>query len=87
MNKHIQIRNVPEALHRRLKVKAARQGMSLSDYLRTEMERLAKLPTMKEWTEMVARREPMAISTEEILETIMLGREEREVEIARRIKR
>jgi antitoxin FitA len=45
MNKHIKIRNVPEVLHRRLKIKAARQGMSLSDYLRAEMERIAKLPT------------------------------------------
>jgi antitoxin FitA len=29
----IQIRNVPEDLHRRLKARAAERGLSLSDYL------------------------------------------------------
>ncbi len=41
----IQIRNVPEALHKLLRARAARAGMSLSDYLKGELERLAeKLP-------------------------------------------
>ena len=52
MNKMIQIRNVPEALHRRLKARAAMLGKSLSDYLLAEIERLASLPTRDE---MVAR--------------------------------
>lgn len=34
MKKMIQIRNVPEAVHRKLKARAACAGMSLSDYLR-----------------------------------------------------
>jgi antitoxin FitA len=45
----IQIRNVPEALHRDLKVRAARTGMTLSDYLLAELEALAVRPTMREW--------------------------------------
>ncbi len=87
MNKHIQIRNVPESLHRRLKVKAARQGMTLSDYLRIEMARIAKLPTLKEWTEMVAKRKPVAVTTHEIVESIRLGREEHDTEMERRFER
>jgi len=44
----VQIRNVPEALHRRLKSRAALAGQSLSDYLLTEMRRTAERPTVEE---------------------------------------
>lgn len=47
----IQIRNVPEQLHRDLKVRAARSGMTLSDYLLRELGVLAVRPTMQEWIE------------------------------------
>ena len=53
MNKTIQIRNVPEKLHRKLKARAAAQGMTLTDYLREEIERLATKPTLKEWVRKV----------------------------------
>ena len=46
--KMIQIRNVPEALHRKLKARAAEAGMSLSDYLLREMRKTAERPTMEE---------------------------------------
>lgn len=45
----IQIRNVPDALHRELKVRAAQTGMTLSDYLLAELRALAVRPTMREW--------------------------------------
>ncbi len=45
MSKMVQVRNVPEALHRKLKVRAANAGQTLSDYLLTELERLAARPT------------------------------------------
>ncbi len=44
----IQIRNVPEDLHRSLKVRAAREGLSLSDYLLREIEVVAARPTLEE---------------------------------------
>jgi antitoxin FitA len=44
----IQIRNVPEALHRRIKARAALAGMSLSDYLLSEMRQAAERPTIEE---------------------------------------
>ena len=44
----IQIRNVPEALHRRLKSRAALAGMSLSDYLLGEIRQVAERPTIDE---------------------------------------
>ena len=40
----IQIRNVPDSLHRELKVRAADSGQTLSDYLRAELERVAARP-------------------------------------------
>jgi plasmid stability protein len=56
MAKMIQIRNVPDALHRRLKARAALAGRSLSDYLLTEIERIATLPTRDEMLDRIHRR-------------------------------
>ena len=44
----IQIRNVPDNLHRRLKSRAALAGMSLSDYLLGEIREIAQRPTLDE---------------------------------------
>jgi len=44
----IQIRNVPDSLHRRLKSRAALAGMSLSDYLLNEIREVAERPTLEE---------------------------------------
>ena len=40
MSKMIQLRNVPDSLHRTLRARAALAGMTLSDYLRAELERV-----------------------------------------------
>ncbi len=61
MTKMIQIRNVPDDLHRKLKVRAAQMGMTLSGYLLSEIESVAKKPTMKEWLEKVGGREPVEV--------------------------
>ena len=44
----IQIRNVPEELHRRLKARAAMAGVSLSDLLLQEIKAVAERPTLEE---------------------------------------
>ena len=44
----IQIRNVPDALHRELKSRAALAGMSLSDYLLGEIRQVVERPTLDE---------------------------------------
>jgi plasmid stability protein len=48
MSTMIQIRNVPDALHRRLKARAALSGQSLSDYLLKEIRQVAERPTLDE---------------------------------------
>ncbi len=53
----VQIRNVPESIHRTLKSRAALAGMSLSEYLLAELRRAAERPTRAELLERVARRE------------------------------
>ena len=49
MSKMVQIRNVPDALHRKLKSRAAESGRTLSDFLLAERERLAALATSMVW--------------------------------------
>lgn len=56
MPKRIQIRNVPDDLHRRLKARAAKDGKSLSDYLLGELERCAHVPTREALRERLHRR-------------------------------
>lgn len=56
MSTMIQIRNVPDALHRSLKSRAALESMSLSDYLLAELRRMAERPTIVELRERLERR-------------------------------
>jgi plasmid stability protein len=58
----IQIRNVPEDLHRRLKSRAALAGMSLSDYLLREIGQIAERPTMEEFRARLKERPPVTLS-------------------------
>ena len=57
----IQIRNVPEETHRRLKARAAMEGMSMSDYILRELERLAARPTLQELRDRIAELPPVEL--------------------------
>jgi antitoxin FitA len=61
MAKMIQIRNVPDELHRKLKVRAAERGTTLSDYLLAEVEEIAERPTLSELMERLAAEEPVDV--------------------------
>ena len=63
MPKMIQLRHVPDALHRTLKARAALEGLSLSDYLLREVRKVAERPTLAEIWERVGRREAAAVTT------------------------
>lgn len=58
----IQIRNVPDELHRRLKSRAALAGMSLSDYLLQEIRHAAERPTIEEFRARLRQRPPVTLS-------------------------
>jgi plasmid stability protein len=74
MSKMIQLRNVPDALHRSLKARAAMAGMSLSDYLLTEIREIAERPTLAELRDRLGTRKPVTVH----LDTARMVREERE---------
>ncbi|MDX6633430.1 MAG: hypothetical protein QOG26_1435 [Solirubrobacterales bacterium] len=59
MSKLIQIRDVPESVHRTLKSRAALSGRSLSEYLRNELARIAGQPTMDEVLDRIAKLDPV----------------------------
>ena len=56
MPKPLQIRNVPDSMHRTLKTRAATLGMSLSEYVLMELRVLAGRPSVQEWREQLAAR-------------------------------
>jgi len=60
MPKMIQIRNVPDFLHRKLKARAAIEGMTLSDYLLVEMRHSAERPSLRELRERLNQRRPIS---------------------------
>jgi plasmid stability protein len=70
----IQIRNVPDDVHRTLKMRAAAEGVSLSDYVLREVERAARTPTPAELAQRIAARGPAGVTTDEILDARDSGR-------------
>ena len=73
----IQIRNVPEDLHRKLKSRAALAGMSLSDYLLDEVRRIAELPTPEEMRERLRQLGSTDIKGDTIADMVRAERDSR----------
>lgn len=59
MSRMIQLRHVPDDLHRKLKARAALEGLTLSDYLLREAQRAAERPTLAELRQRLAQRPPV----------------------------
>jgi antitoxin FitA len=76
MPKMIQIRHVPDRLHRRLKARAAAHGLPLSDYLRRELERVGAQLTPEELRESLARLD-VVTTTETAAEAVRAERDAR----------
>ena len=57
--KMIQVRNVPDDLHRSLKERAAREGTTMSDLILSELPRLAHRPSPQQLLERIERRAPV----------------------------
>lgn len=70
----IQIRNVPDDVHRTLKARAAARGTSLSDYVLGEVVRVARTPTPEELDERIRARAAAGVSTRDILAARDAGR-------------
>ena len=52
----VQLRNVPTEIHRRLKARAAIEGMSMSDYVLREVRKALDRPTRQEFLERLKAR-------------------------------
>lgn len=62
MSTMIQIRHVPDDIHKTLKIRAIEKGMSLSDYLLREITEIVKRPTLEEVMQRVESRYTSTIS-------------------------
>jgi plasmid stability protein len=82
---HIQIRNVPPELHRKLKIRAAAAGMTLSDYLLRELRPIADLPRLEELIEEV-RQGPLVDLDVDTAELIRIAREENDAKWSSRTR-
>jgi len=74
MSRTVQIRGVPDDVHRELRTRAAAAGMSLSDYLLRELERVAAYPPIADVLARSAARTGGA-SKEAIVRAVRSGRE------------
>lgn len=61
MSKLVQVRDVPESVHRTLKARAAESGISLSEYLRGELALIASRPTPEEVRRRLRERTPVKV--------------------------
>jgi antitoxin FitA len=69
MPKVIQLRDVPEQMHSRLKARAAHEGMTLSGFIKRELERMVERPSLLEWLERTrkAKRVPTKQNAVQVL--------------------
>jgi hypothetical protein len=75
MSKMIQIRNVPDDLHRALKMRAAAAGMNLSDYIKRELDRKSRKSTIKEiGARASGRSDNSTLTTQDIVDIIREAR-------------
>ena len=61
MSMMIQIRNVPETLHRRLKARAAMEGMSMSLYILRGIEKSLERPSRRALLQAIREQPEIAV--------------------------
>ena len=71
----IQIRNVPDDVHRKLKIRATEAGTTLSGYLLTEVRRVAERPTGAELRQRVMRQRPVRLTGQDIAALVRADRD------------
>jgi plasmid stability protein len=70
MSKMIQVRNVPEMVHRTLKMRAAAAGLSLSDYVKRDLEEAAARPSIEEIDARIAARGRSRLRTDTVVSAL-----------------
>jgi plasmid stability protein len=72
----IQIRHVPDVLHRKLKVRAAEADMTLSDFIKLELEHMASRPTLAQIAARLKALDPVELD-ESVVDILRDARESR----------
>jgi plasmid stability protein len=75
MSQMIQVRNVPDEVHRTLKARAAAAGMSLSDYIKRDLEEAASRPSIEEIDARVTARGRSGLRTSTVVSALRDVRE------------
>ena len=78
----IQVKDVPEELHKALRRRALEHGMTLADYVLDLIRRDLGLPSRREWFERLATRQPVNLRPGEAAEALHAARAEREAQLA-----
>lgn len=76
MSSMIQVRNVPDKVHRTLKARAASAGMSLSDYIKRDLVQSASAPSLEEIDERIRARGPSRMRARTIVSALREVRED-----------
>ena len=74
MSKSVQIRNVPDRVHKTLSARAAEAGVSLSDYLLGEITRVAERPAVADVLARAAARSG-GVAKRDIVAAVRSGRD------------
>jgi plasmid stability protein len=80
----LQVKNVPDELHAKLRARAARQGRSVSSYVLAVLKDDLERPGWEEWLTSLDAREPVrGLAGEDIVEALDEARDEREGQLER----
>jgi antitoxin FitA len=74
MSKMIQIRNVPDEVHQLLKMRAAAEGISLSDYIKRELDLITTKLSFDEIEARIEARGPSQVKRESIIRILRESR-------------
>ena len=77
----LQVKNFPDDLHAKLRERAARQGRSVSGYVLDALERDLAVPSTLEWLTDLRGDPATDVKSQDIVDAIQAGREEREQQI------
>jgi hypothetical protein len=75
MAKMLQVRNIPERLHRELSKRAKARGQSLTEYVQRLLEREVARPPAKEVFDRIDRRKPIDIRADREIRAVRKERE------------
>lgn len=75
MAKMLQVRNIPDRLHRELSKRAKARGQTLTEYVQRLLEREAARPPADEVFDRIDKREPVDIRADEVIRAVRQERE------------